>query len=60
MSINLDSWQFGSHQEQCMRRASECIRLAGLTDDVGVRDQLVKLAEGLGYRQRTKIGPARK
>lgn len=47
MSINLDSWQFGSHQEQCMRRASECIRLAGLTDDVGVRDQFVKLAEGL-------------
>jgi hypothetical protein len=29
-----------------MCRASECIRLAGLTDDMAVRNQLVKLAEG--------------
>ena len=31
---------------QCMCRADECIRLAGLTDDIHVRDQLVELAQG--------------
>jgi hypothetical protein len=29
-----------------MCRADECIRLAGLTDDIHVRDQLVELAQG--------------
>ena len=31
---------------QCMGRADECIRLAGLTGDIHVRDQLVELAQG--------------
>ena len=29
-----------------MRHAAECVRLAGLTDDLNVRDQLVELAQG--------------
>ncbi len=28
-----------------MRRANECVRLAGLTDDLTVRDQLLQLAQ---------------
>ena len=30
---------------QCMYHASECVRLAGLTDDRTVRDQLLDLAQ---------------
>ena len=30
---------------QCMCHASECVRLAGLTDDRTVRDQLLDLAQ---------------
>jgi hypothetical protein len=44
MSINPDGWT-GISAEECMCRASECIRLASLTDDIAVRDQLVALAE---------------
>ena len=33
-------------EKEDMRHASECVRLAGLTDDITVRDQLVNLAEG--------------
>jgi hypothetical protein len=33
-------------EKKCMDHASECVRLAGLTDDVAVRDQLMELAEG--------------
>jgi hypothetical protein len=33
-------------EKEEMRRAGECVRLAGLTDDIAVRDQLVELAEG--------------
>jgi hypothetical protein len=32
-------------EKEDMRHAGECVRLAGLTDDIAVRDQLVKLAE---------------
>jgi len=32
-------------EEVCMRHASECVRLAGLTDDIAIRDQLMELAE---------------
>jgi hypothetical protein len=31
-------------EKEEMRHASECVRLAGLTDDMAVRDQLVELA----------------
>jgi hypothetical protein len=37
---------FIAYEKEDMRHASECVRLAGLTDDITVRDQLVKLAEG--------------
>jgi len=30
--------------EKCMAHARECVRLAGLTDDQGVRNQLIALA----------------
>jgi len=30
--------------EKCMAHARECVRLAGLTDDQEVRDQLIALA----------------
>jgi len=33
-------------EKKCMDHASECVRLAGLTDDIAVRDQLVELAKG--------------
>jgi hypothetical protein len=33
-------------EKEEMRHAGECVRLAGLTDDIAVRDQLVELAEG--------------
>jgi hypothetical protein len=33
-------------EKEEMRHAGECVRLAGLTDDIAVRDQLVGLAEG--------------
>jgi hypothetical protein len=32
-------------EKECMDHASECVRLAGLTDDIAVRDQLVELAQ---------------
>jgi hypothetical protein len=32
-------------EKECMRHASESVRLAGLTDDIAVRDQLVGLAQ---------------
>jgi hypothetical protein len=32
-------------EKECMGHVSECVRLAGLTDDIAVRDQLVKLAQ---------------
>jgi hypothetical protein len=32
--------------EECMAHARECVRLAGLTDDRKVRDQLLDLARG--------------
>jgi hypothetical protein len=32
-------------EKKCMDHASECVRLAGLTDDIAVRDQLVELAQ---------------
>jgi len=31
--------------KECLRHASECVRLAGLTDDLTVRDQLLDLAK---------------
>ena len=31
-------------EEECMAHARECVRLAGLTDDLNVRDQLIDLA----------------
>jgi len=31
--------------KECMCHASECVRLAGLTDDRTVRDQLLDLAQ---------------
>jgi hypothetical protein len=31
--------------KECMRHAAECVHLAGLTDDLNVRDQLVELAK---------------
>jgi len=33
-----------SHSEY-KRRANECVRLAGLTDDLTIRDQLLQLAQ---------------
>ena len=33
------------HPMEDMRHASECVRLASLTDDIAVRDQLVELAQ---------------
>jgi hypothetical protein len=32
-------------EKECMDHATECVRLASLTDDIAVRDQLVELAE---------------
>jgi hypothetical protein len=32
--------------KKCMSHANECVRLAGLTDDLIVRDQLLDLAQG--------------
>jgi hypothetical protein len=32
-------------EKECMRHASESVRLAGVTDDIAVRDQLVELAQ---------------
>lgn len=32
--------------EECMGHAQECVRLAGLTDDLTVRDQILDLARG--------------
>ena len=32
-------------EKECMCHASECVRLAGLTDDRTVRDQLLGLAQ---------------
>src|SRR5262249_23549014 len=32
-------------RKKCMSHADECVRLAGLTDDLIVRDQLVDLAQ---------------
>jgi len=32
--------------QKCMAHARECVRLAGLTDDQEVRDQLITLARG--------------
>jgi hypothetical protein len=34
-----------AYEKVCMRHANECVRLAGLTDDIAIRDQLVELAE---------------
>jgi len=31
--------------KECMSHAAECVRLAGLTDDVVIRDQLLDLAQ---------------
>jgi hypothetical protein len=31
-------------EKECMSHAGECVRLAGLTDDLTVRDQLLDLA----------------
>ena len=31
--------------DECMWHADECVRLAGLTDDLTVRDQLLDLAQ---------------
>jgi hypothetical protein len=31
-------------EKECMSHADECVRLAGLTDDLTVRDQLLDLA----------------
>lgn len=31
--------------KECISRANECVRLAGLTDDMIVRDQLLDLAQ---------------
>jgi hypothetical protein len=37
--------------EECMDHAQECVRLAGLTSDLTVRDQILDLlAAGLGLR----------
>ena len=30
--------------EECMAHAHECVRLAGPTDDLNIRDQLIDLA----------------
>ena len=32
-------------EKECMSHADECVRLAGLTDDLTVRDQLRDLAQ---------------
>jgi hypothetical protein len=32
--------------KKCMGHADECVRLAGLTDDLMVRDRLLHLAQG--------------
>src|SRR6266516_95017 len=45
--------------KECMRHAAECVRLAGLTDDLNVRDQLVELAQGwiaAAQRERPRSG----
>jgi hypothetical protein len=34
----------GSALKKCMSHADECVRLAGLTDDLNVRNQLLDLA----------------
>jgi hypothetical protein len=34
-----------SYQE-CMRHADECVRLAAMTDDTTVRNQIIELARG--------------
>jgi hypothetical protein len=41
-----------SYQE-CMRHADECVRLAAMTDDTTVRDQIIELARGW---MRTALG----
>jgi hypothetical protein len=33
-------------EKKCLIRAGECVRLAGLTDDLAIRDQLINLARG--------------
>jgi hypothetical protein len=33
-------------EKECMDHVSECVRLASLTDNIVVRDQLVELAKG--------------
>jgi hypothetical protein len=34
-----------SSNKECMRHADECVRLAGLTHDLSVRNQLLELAQ---------------
>jgi hypothetical protein len=46
-------------EKECMDHASECVRLAGLTDDIAVRDQLVERLKA-GYRLHSKSGALRK
>jgi hypothetical protein len=48
--------------KECMRHAAECVRLAGLTDDLNVRDQLVELAQdwiAAAQRERPRSGDER-
>jgi hypothetical protein len=48
--------------KECMRHAAECVRLAGLTDDLNVRDQLVELAQNwiaAAQRERPRSGDER-
>jgi hypothetical protein len=43
----LRKWVGGmTSYEECMGHAQECVRLAGLTDDLTVRDQILDLARG--------------
>jgi hypothetical protein len=46
--------------EECMDHAQECVRLAGLTSDLTVRDQILELARGwLRIALRARDGKAR-
>jgi hypothetical protein len=45
---------------ECMVHADECVRLAGLTDDTSVRDQIIGLARGwIGSALHAHNGDAR-
>ena len=51
-----------SSNKECMRHADECVRLAGLTHDLSVRNQLLELAQdwiAAAQRERPRSDDAR-